>query len=83
MRKTVFFLLTVILLSACDKKDQMVKLAEMNLRQSVDYPKQLKILAVSEPDSAFGTHYFSRDEIKGMMTVMQKVTADIMARTGI
>lgn len=42
MRKTVFFLLTVILLSACDKKDQMVKLAEMNLRQSVDYPKQLK-----------------------------------------
>lgn len=82
MRKAVFFLLTVILLSACDKKDQMVKLAEMNLRQSVDYPKQLKILAVSEPDSAFGTHYFSRDEIKGMMTVMQKVTADIMARTG-
>ena len=82
MRKTVFFLLTVILLSACAKKDQMVKLAEMNLRQSVDYPKQLKILAVSEPDSAFGTHYFSRDEIKGMMTVMQKVTAVIMARTG-
>ena len=62
MRKTVLLLLSAILLSACDRKGQMVKLAEMSLRQGVDYPGHLKILAVSEPDSAFGTHYFSRDE---------------------
>ena len=43
------FCMMVTVFSACDKKDQMVKLAEMNLRQSVDYPKQLKILAVSDP----------------------------------
>lgn len=81
MRKTVLLLLSAILLSACDRKGQMVKLAEMSLRQGVDYPGHLKILAVSEPDSAFGTHYFSREEMNGMMAVMREVLSDIMART--
>jgi len=73
--------MATVILASCDQKGKMISMAEENLRQTVDYPKQLKILAVSEPDSAFGNGYFSQKEIKGMVTVMQKVTEDIMKRT--
>ena len=43
--------------------------------------KQLRVLAVSEPDSAFGTGYFTKDEVKGMLRTMQVVTDTIMKRT--
>ena len=71
----------MLFLVSCDRKGQMVSLAEENIRQSVDYPKELKIIAVSEPDSAFGIHYFTQKEVKGMMLMMQKVSESIMKRT--
>lgn len=81
MRKLFFMTLAMLLLVACDKKEEMAKLAEMNIRQTVEYPKYLKIIGISEPDSAFGTSYFTQKEIQGMMTVMQQVSEDIMKRT--
>ena len=71
----------MLFLVSCDRKGQMVSLAEEDIRQSVDYPKELKIIAVSEPDSAFGIHYFTQKEVKGMMLMMQKVSESIMKRT--
>ena len=68
-------------LVSCNRSGKMAKLAEENIRQSVDYPKQLKIIAISEPDSAFGIHYFTPKEVKGMVLMMQKVSESIMKRT--
>ncbi len=73
--------MATFLLVSCDKKEQMVRLAEQNIRQSIDNPDQLKILGVSEPDSAFGAGYFSQKEVKGMTMMMQKVSDVIMKRT--
>ena len=73
--------MAMLLLVACDKGEQMAKLAETNVRQSVEYPEHLKIMGISEPDSAFGTSYFTQKEMQGMMNVMQKVSEDIMKRT--
>ena len=81
MKKLLFFVTAMLCLVSCDKKGQMVSLAEENIRQTVDYPKQLKIIAVSEPDSAFGIHYFTPKEVKGMMLMMQQVSESIMKRT--
>ena len=81
MRKLLLFMTVMLFLVSCDKKGQMVKLAEENIRQTVDYPQKLRIIAVSEPDSAFGIHYFTQKEVKGMMLMMQKVSESIMKRT--
>ena len=60
----------------------MKQLAKENLELSVNYPKQLQVMAVSEPDSAFGTGYFNQNEVMGMMQTMKVVTDTIMKRTG-
>lgn len=72
-------LLTAV--SCTPSKGRLQELAEESLRQSVYSPARLKVLAVSEPDSAFGTGYFTRAEIGGMMRIMKAVTDTIMART--
>ena len=64
-----------------DNKEEMVELAKHGLTQSVAFPEQLKILGVSEPDSAFGADYYTKKEIRGIMTMMAKVSAFIMKRT--
>lgn len=69
------------LLSCGPSKSRMQKVAKENLELSVEYPQKLKIIAVSEPDSAFGTGYFTEKETKGMMLTMQVVTDTIMKRT--
>ena len=70
-----------LLMSCSISSEKMKRLAKENLELSVDYPKQLRVLAVSEPDSAFGTGYFTKDEVKGMLRTMQVVTDTIMKRT--
>lgn len=55
-----------LLMSCGNSSEKMKRLAKENLELSVDYPKQLRVLAVSEPDSAFGAGYFTKDEVKGM-----------------
>ncbi|MDD7272901.1 MAG: hypothetical protein PUG96_02905 [Prevotellaceae bacterium] len=59
----------------------MVHKAKQNLEASLDYPKQLKLTAHTEPDSAFGVNYFTRKEITGMLKVMDVVTKNLMAKT--
>ena len=83
MKKILFLMMGAALMVSCgNSKEKMKQLARENLELSVDYPKQLKVLAVSEPDSAFGTGYFTKDEVKGMLRTMKVVTDTIMKRTG-
>lgn len=71
----------VTLMSCGPSKGKMQGLAKENLELSVDYPKQLRIVAISQPDSAFGTGYFTENEVKGMLQTMKVVTDTIMKRT--
>lgn len=76
------FGLAVFLMSSCASPSRRMKnLAQDNLEASLDYPKQLKITAIAEPDSAFGVDYFSKQEIKGMLRVMSTVTKQLMEKT--
>ena len=72
---------TGLFVQCTDNKEEMVELAKHGLTQSVAFPEQLKILGVSEPDSAFGADYYTKKEIRGIMTMMAKVSAFIMKRT--
>ncbi len=82
MRRIVYLLLMAVpLLASCDRKKEMVRLAEMNVCQGFDESTEVRIIAVSEPDSAFGTGYFTQAEVRGLATTMQKVSEDIMKRT--
>lgn len=82
MKKLIIAVAVLLGMTACtDKSQQMVKLAEMSLRQSVGEGSEVKILGVSEPDSTFGTGYLTRDEKKAVMGTMKKVTDQIMSRT--
>ena len=73
--------IAVLITSCTDRKKELQRLAEENLRQSVEYPKQLDIVAVSEPDSAFGFSYFTQKEKAGIVRIMKSVTDSIMRRT--
>lgn len=81
MKKILFILMSLVLLTSCDPKTKMKDLAQENLKESLDYPKQLKVQAMSEPDSAFGVNYFTRNEMRGMLQVMSKVTRQLMKKT--
>lgn len=83
MRTLLLLMLACITLVSCGpSKSKMTSLAKENLELSVDYPKQIQIIAISEPDSAFGTGYFTDKEVKGMMQTMKVVADTIMKRTG-
>ena len=73
--------IAVLMTSCTDRKKELQQLAEENLRQSVEYPKQVDIVAVSEPDSAFGFSYFAQKEKAGIVRIMRSVTDSIMRRT--
>lgn len=78
------FSLAALIMSSCafnSPTRRMKKLAKENLEASLDYPKQLKVMAMAEPDSAFGSNYFSNQEIKGMLRVMSVVTKQLMEKT--
>lgn len=67
--------------SCAPSKGRLRDLAKESLYQSVYYPRQLRILSVSEPDSAFGINYFTPKEVRGIMKTMKVVTDSIMERT--
>lgn len=73
--------IAVLMASCTDRKKELQQLAEENLRQSVEYLKQVDIVAVSEPDSAFGFSYFTQKEKAGIIRIMKSVTDNIMRRT--
>ena len=83
MKKVIMLMAVAALMASCGKSSEKMKQqAKENLELSVDYPKQLQVMAVSEPDSAFGTGYFNQNEVMGMMQTMKVVTDTIMRRTG-
>lgn len=77
----MIFVAAWVATSCTNRKESLLQLAEENLRQSVDYPQQLQILGISEPDSAFGVNYFSQKEKEGILRIMRSVTDSIMSRT--
>lgn len=82
MKKIIIFLFGILVLSGCaNKYKKMQDNAKDNLVASLDYPQQLKITAISKPDSAFGVTYFTDKEIQGMMRVMGVVTRQLMEKT--
>ena len=86
MKAKHYFLivLSTLLLTSCalnSPSRRMKKLAQKNLVASLDYPKQLKVTAIADPDSAFGVNYFTKQEIKGMLRVMAVVTKQLMQKT--
>ena len=81
MKKLILAVAVLLAMTACtDKSQQMVKLSEMSLRQSLGESSDVKILGYSEPDSTFGTNYLTPDEKKAVMGTMKKVTDQIMRR---
>ena len=57
MFKRISFVLALVagvFLASCDQKQQLQKLAESTLQQTIDDPSHLKVIGISEPDSAFG-----------------------------
>ena len=82
-RQSIIYLVVALLcLTGCTNKRHALKqLAVENLKQSVEYPKQLQVMAISEPDSAFGFSYFSQKEKAGIVRIMKSVTDSIMRRT--
>lgn len=84
MRKRIYIpvLMMAAMLCACHSpKEKMFDKAQENLKASLDYPKQLKLIAHTEPDSAYGVNYFTRKEITGMLKVMDVVTKKLMKST--
>lgn len=77
----MIFVAVWVATSCTNRKESLLQLAEENLRQSVDYPQQLQILGISEPDSAFDVNYFSQKEKEGILRIMRSVTDSIMRRT--
>ena len=77
----VLVLVVVVLLASCDQKQQLQKLAESTLQQTIEDPGHLKVIGISEPDSAFGTAYFTQHEVNGMIILMNQVSDSIMRRT--
>ena len=85
MKTYIDFIMGTILLlsvSSCtNSQHRTAELAKSHLEQSVDNPKQLKIISISDPDSVFGTTYFTGQEQKNIMIIMGQVTKSIMKRT--
>lgn len=82
MKKIALAVSAAIMLCCCtSKEEKMQETAKENLIASLDYPKQLKITAISAPDSAFGTTYFTDKETQGMMRVMGSITRHLMDKT--
>lgn len=84
MKKSSYILImamTIVLCACHSPKEKMIGKAQDNLEASLDYPKQLKLIAHTEPDSAFGVNYFTRKEITGMLKVMDVVTKKLMQST--
>ena len=82
MKKLILAVAVLLGLTACtDKSQQMAKLAEMSLHQSIGEGNDVKITGISEPDSAFGSNYLTPEEKKAVIGTMKKVTDQIMSRT--
>ena len=85
MKKYIGLLIGTVLLlsiSSCtNRQHKVIELAEAHLEQSINDSGKLRIISVSDPDSVFGTIYFTEQEQKNIMGIMAQVTQSIMKRT--
>ena len=85
MKKYINLLIETILLlsvSSCtNRQHKVIELAEAHLEQSINDSGKLRIISISDPDSVFGTIYFTEQEQKNIMGIMAQVTQSIMKRT--
>lgn len=73
--------MVMVALNSCtNKSDKMVSLAKKCLKADMAHPDELKILASTEPDSAFGT-WCSQKEIRSIEKLINAVSETIMKRT--
>lgn len=62
-------------------KTRAVEVAELALKASVDNPKSVKIIGISQPDSVFGREYITMDEKMSISVAMMKVSEKVMKET--
>ena len=62
-------------------KKRAVKVAELALRASVDDPKSVRIIGISQPDSVFGREYVTMDEKMSISMAMMKINEKVMKLT--
>ena len=58
-----------------------VKVAELALKASVDDPKSVKIIGISQPDSVFDKEYITMDEKMSISMAMMKINEKVMKLT--
>lgn len=82
MKKYLLIICCLISLSSCDNKNEdMKRLAQANIKSSLQDQESYRLIGISEPDSCFGTHYMSNSEINGIIKTMEAVTRKIMKET--
>ena len=75
-------MLSVVLLASCQSRESKInKLVTSHLEQSLENPQNLKVQEISEPDSAFGLNYFTKQEQAYMLSTVTNVTKVLMERT--
>ncbi len=62
-------------------KKRAVEVAELALKASVDNPKAVKIIGISQPDSVFGREYITMDEKMILSMAMMKINEKVMKLT--
>lgn len=62
-------------------KMRAVKVAELALKASVDDPKSVKIIGISQPDSVFDKEYITMDEKMSISMAMMKINEKVMKLT--
>lgn len=78
---TLLMAMVMVALNSCtNKSDKMVSLAKKCLKSDMAHPDELKILASTEPDSAFG-NWCSQKEIRSIEHLITTVSDTIMKRT--
>ena len=62
-------------------KKRAVEVAELALKASVDNPKSVRIIGISQPDSVFGKEYITMDEKMSISMAMMKINEKVMKLT--
>lgn len=62
-------------------KKRAVEVAELALKASVDNPKSVKIISISQPDSVFDREYITMDEKMSISMAMMKINEKVMNLT--
>lgn len=62
-------------------KERAVEVVKLALKASVDNPKSVRIIGISQPDSVFGREYVTMDEKMILSMAMMKINEKVMKLT--